>query len=59
MIPRYCGWETCRAAPSVLLHWAVYDSQINLPVIYMMELEDSGQVACPRTNAAGPKCRPI
>ena len=25
-----------------LVHWAVYDSQINLPTIYLMELEDSG-----------------
>ena len=28
-----------------LLHWAAYDSQVNLPVIYLMELEDSGKVA--------------
>ena len=26
-----------------MIHWAVYDSQINLPVIYLMQLEDSGQ----------------
>ncbi|WP_197668825.1 MULTISPECIES: hypothetical protein [unclassified Halomonas] len=26
-----------------LIHWAVYDSQINLPVIYLVELEDSGR----------------
>ncbi|WP_047996810.1 hypothetical protein [Puniceibacterium sp. IMCC21224] len=31
-----------------LLHWAVYDSQINLPVIYLMEVEDSGRDALPR-----------
>lgn len=24
------------------LHWAVYDSQLNLPTIYLLELEDSG-----------------
>jgi hypothetical protein len=28
-----------------LLHWAVYDSQVNLPVIYLMELRDSGRAA--------------
>lgn len=28
-----------------LIHWAVYDSQTNLPVIYMMVLEDTGAVA--------------
>lgn len=31
-----------------LIHWAVYDSQINLPVIYLMEVEDSGRDALPR-----------
>ncbi|MEO0370347.1 MAG: hypothetical protein AAF231_02725 [Pseudomonadota bacterium] len=25
-----------------LVHWAVYDSQLNLPTVYLMELEDSG-----------------
>lgn len=29
------------------IHWATYDSQVNLPVIYMMELEDSGRDALP------------
>ncbi len=26
-----------------LVHWAVYDSQTNLPVIYLMEVEDTGR----------------
>lgn len=26
-----------------LVHWAVYDSQVNLPTIYLMELEDTGR----------------
>ena len=26
-----------------LLHWAVYDSRLNLPVIYLMECDDSGR----------------
>ena len=30
-----------------LLHWAVYDSQVNLPVIYLMEVEDTGRTALP------------
>lgn len=25
------------------LHWAVYDSQLNVPVVYVLELEDSGR----------------
>lgn len=31
-----------------LLHWAAYDSQVNLPVIYLAEVEDSGEQALPR-----------
>jgi hypothetical protein len=38
-----------------MLHWAVYDSQINLPVIYMMELEDSGKVALPKDQRRWPE----
>ena len=29
------------------LHWASYDTQVNLPVIYIMEVEDSGREALP------------
>ncbi|MEP3055991.1 hypothetical protein [Ascidiaceihabitans sp.] len=38
-----------------MLHWAVYDSQVNLPVIYMMELEDSGKVALPKDQRRWPE----
>jgi hypothetical protein len=38
-----------------LLHWAVYDSQINLPVIYLMELEDTGKVALPKDQRRWPE----
>lgn len=31
-----------------LLHWAVYDSQVNLPVIYLMELRDTGGTSLPQ-----------
>ncbi|MBM7066375.1 hypothetical protein [Actibacterium sp. 188UL27-1] len=27
-----------------LIHWAVYDSQVNLPTIYLMEVEDVGRL---------------
>jgi hypothetical protein len=40
-----------------MLHWAVYDSQINLPVIYMMEVEDSGKVALPKDERRWPECQ--
>jgi hypothetical protein len=33
-----------------LVHWAVYDTQVNLPVVYLMELEDSGQTPLPRSS---------
>ncbi len=38
-----------------LLHWAVYDSQINLPVVYIMELEDSGKRALPKDQHRWPE----
>lgn len=40
-----------------LLHWAVYDSQVNLPVIYLMELEDSGRTALPKDEYRWPEAQ--
>jgi hypothetical protein len=37
------------------LHWAVYDSQVNLPVIYLMDLEDSGKTALPKDSTRWPE----
>ncbi len=37
-----------------LVHWAVYDSQTNLPVIYLMEVEDSGRRALPKDDRRWP-----
>ncbi len=37
------------------MHWAVYDSQVNLPVIYMMELEDTGRTALPKDQRRWPE----
>ncbi len=37
-----------------LVHWAVYDSQVNLPTIYLMEVEDSGRVALPKDDRRWP-----
>ncbi len=39
------------------VHWAVYDSQVNLPVIYMMELEDSGKTALPKDQRRWPEAQ--
>jgi hypothetical protein len=38
-----------------LLRWAVYDSATNLPVIYLMHLEDSGRTALPRDERRWPE----
>ncbi|MCW9043758.1 MAG: hypothetical protein OQK05_10485, partial [Pseudopelagicola sp.] len=38
-----------------MVHWAVYDSQINLPTIYVMEVEDSGKVALPKDERRWPE----
>jgi hypothetical protein len=38
-----------------LLHWAVYDAQVNLPVIYLMELEDTGRIALPKDQNRWPE----
>ncbi len=40
-----------------LLHWAVYDSQTNLPVIYLMELEDTGRTALPKDEDRWPRAQ--
>ncbi|MDO9524615.1 MAG: hypothetical protein Q7J57_03595 [Gemmobacter sp.] len=37
-----------------MIHWAVYDSQTNLPVIYLMEVEDSGNAPLPRDERRWP-----
>lgn len=38
-----------------LLSWAVYDSQVNLPVLYLMELEDSGRTPLPKDQRRWPE----
>ena len=38
-----------------MLHWAVYDSQINLPTIYLMEIEDTGKIALPKDQNRWPE----
>ncbi|MFN4157317.1 MAG: hypothetical protein ACK4GO_02790 [Gemmobacter sp.] len=36
------------------LNWAVYDTQVNLPVVYLMELHDSGRTALPKDDRRWP-----
>lgn len=36
-------WQHGQDRRRYLIHWAVYDSLVNLPTIYLMELEDTGR----------------
>ena len=38
-----------------LTHWAVYDTQMNLPVVYLMDLEDSGAKPLPNDDRRWPQ----
>lgn len=40
-----------------LIHWAVYDSELNLPVVYLMELEDTGRTALPKDQRRWPEAQ--
>ena len=37
-----------------LLHWAVYDSSVNVPTLYLMDVEDTGRVALPKDEKRWP-----
>jgi len=37
-----------------LVHWAVYDAQANLPVVYLMDVEDSGKKPLPNDDRRWP-----
>lgn len=38
-----------------LLRWAVYDTLVNLPTIYLMEIEDSGRLGLPADSRRWPE----
>ncbi|QDC10916.1 hypothetical protein FHY55_17480 [Oceanicola sp. D3] len=40
-----------------LIHWAIFDSQVNLPVIYLMECEDSGRTSLPKDERRWPSAQ--
>ncbi len=40
-----------------LVHWAVYDTQVNLPVVYLMDLEDSGRKPLPNDDRRWPQAQ--
>ena len=37
------------------IHWAVYDSQVNLPTIYIMDVEDTGRYGLPKDERRWPE----
>lgn len=37
------------------VHWAVYDSLVNLPTVYIMDVEDSGRTALPKDQGRWPE----
>ena len=37
------------------VHWAVYDSQVNLPTIYLMDVEDTGRLGLPKDERRWPE----
>lgn len=54
-----CQWiadVTRNGAPArhFLLHWGVYDTQVNLPVVYLMDLHDSGKKPLPNDDRRWP-----
>ncbi|GHA43573.1 hypothetical protein GCM10008927_05360 [Amylibacter ulvae] len=51
----WIGSDQDDARRRFLVHWATYDSQTNLPAIYLMELEDSGRKALPRDERRWPR----
>ncbi len=40
-----------------LIRWAVYDSAVNLPVIYLMEVEDTGRTGLPKDEKRWPEAQ--
>ena len=40
-----------------LVHWAVWDTQVNLPVVYLMDLEDAGKKPLPNDAYRWPEAQ--
>lgn len=38
-----------------LIHWSVFDTQVNLPVVYLMDVEDSGNKPLPNDDRRWPQ----
>jgi len=53
--PEYFWLGEDRGRRRWLLHWAVYDTLVNLPVIYLMEVEDTGRTPLARDERRWPR----
>ncbi len=49
--------EDLGARRHFLVHWAVWDTQVNLPVVYLMDLEDAGRKPLPTDEARWPQAQ--
>jgi hypothetical protein len=53
-----CQWiEDVGQRRRFLVHWAVYDTQVNLPVVYLLEVEDSGKKPLPNDDRRWPQAQ--
>lgn len=51
-----CVWiKTVGKRRQFLIHWAIYDSQTNLPLIYLMLVEDTGRAGLPKDERRWPR----
>ncbi len=55
MDPRIDWVEGFEGRRKYRIYWAVYDSQINLPTIYVLELDDTGRTALPKDERRWPE----
>lgn len=49
------GHQGKEARRRYLVHWAVYDGTLNIPTIYLMEVEDTGRTALPKDERRWPQ----
>jgi hypothetical protein len=49
--------EDLGARRHFLVHWAVWDTQVNLPVVYLMDVEDAGRKPLPTDEARWPQAQ--
>ncbi len=51
-----CQWIEDRGdRKHFLVHWAVYDTQVNLPEVYLLDVEDSGKKPLPNDDRRWPR----